>query len=36
MTGKKEADKASAEHALIRELAELLNDTGLSAGASRR
>ncbi|MEW5961925.1 MAG: acetyl-CoA carboxylase biotin carboxyl carrier protein [Pseudomonadota bacterium] len=30
MTGKKEADKASPEHALIRELAELLNDTGLS------
>jgi acetyl-CoA carboxylase biotin carboxyl carrier protein len=30
MTGKKEADKASSEHALIRELAELLNDTGLS------
>lgn len=30
MTGKKEADKTSAEHALIRELAELLNDTGLS------
>lgn len=30
MSGKKDAEKVSGEHQLIRELADLLNDTGLS------